>query len=134
MLTRIPASVALAAMLAAGGAWAHHNMSAVFDLDQRFTRTGTLVRLDWRNPHIAVFVEEAGGETNEDPGETWAFEGPTPTFFRNNETVDRSDFENSIGEIVTVEASRARDGSLSGLIRQITLADGTVVGLCPQNC
>ena len=40
----------------------------------------------------------------------------------------------SLGKTVTVEASRARDGSLSGLIRQITLADGTVISLCPQHC
>ena len=35
---------------------------------------------------------------------------------------------------VTIEASRARDGSASGLIRQLTLNDGTVVQACPQYC
>jgi len=106
-------------------------MSAVFDFNQRFTRTGTLTELDWRNPHIYLFVD-----VTSDQGlvETWSFEGPTPTFFRDPDNADKSDFENAIGATVTVEASRARDGSLSGLIRQITLADGTVVSLCPQNC
>ena len=66
--------------------------------------------------------------------ETWLFEGPSPGFFRTRNVGGKSDFENAIGKTVTVEASRARDGSLSGLIRIITLPDGKVVSLCPQNC
>jgi hypothetical protein len=44
------------------------------------------------------------------------------------------DFENATGKTVKVEASRARDGSLRGLMRIITMPDGKVVSLCPQNC
>ena len=35
----------------------------------------------------------------------------------------KADFERAVGRRITVEASRARDGSLSGLIRQVTLTD-----------
>ncbi len=45
----VAASLALA-VLVMGSTWAHHNMSAVFDVNQRFTVTGTLMKLDWRNP------------------------------------------------------------------------------------
>jgi hypothetical protein len=114
-----------------GSAWAHHGMSAIFDFDQRFTRTGTLERLDWRNPHIYLFVE---ARKDKEQLETWAFEGPSPVFFRTNKKVGKADFERAVGQTITVEASRARDGSLSGLIRQVTLTDGTVVSLCPENC
>ena len=130
MKARIGVSVALALVLAVGTAWAHHNMSALFDFNQRFTRTGTLTKFDWRNPHIQLSVD-AKGEQGE--METWSFEGPSPTFFRTR-NVGKVDFESGVGKTVTVEASRARDGSLSGLIRMITLPDGTVVSLCPQNC
>lgn len=116
-------------LLATGSAWAHHNMSAFFDFNQLVTQTGALANLDWRNPHIYIFVEvENDGAT-----ETWSFEGPPPGFFRNR-NVDKATFESFLGQDVTVEASRARDGSLSGLIRQVTLSDGTVVSACPQNC
>lgn len=109
---------------------AHHNMSAIFDFNQRFTGAGSLAELDWRNPHIYIFVdvENEAGEL-----ERWAFEGPPPQFFRNR-AFTREDFEASIGKTVTVEASRARDGSMSALIRQVTLSDGRVVSACPQNC
>ena len=130
MNVRISASIALGVMLAAGAAWAHHNMSALFDFNQRFTRTGTLTKSDWRNPHILLSVE---AKSDEGQVQTWVFEGPSPGFFRTR-TVGKSDVENALGKTVTVEASRARDGSLSGLIRIITLPDGTVVSLCPQNC
>ena len=117
-------------ILIAAPAPGHHNMSALFDFNQRFTETGVLAEMDWRNPHIylSVAVENDAGET-----ETWSFEGPPPIFFRNRQFT-RSDIEGSLGRTVTIEASRARDGSMSGLIRQLTLADGRVVSACPQNC
>ncbi len=108
-----------------GPAWAHHDASALADFDQRFTRTGTLTELDWRNPHIYLSVDV---KSEEGQVETWLFEGPGASFFRVR-NVGKSHFENAIGETVTVEASRARDGSLSAYIRRITLPDGTVVSL-----
>ena len=59
------------------------------------------------------------------------FEGPPPGFFRSR-NVDRPACEASKGKSVTIEASRARDGSASGLIRQLTLNDAPVVQACPQ--
>ena len=124
--------LALTLGLSLGGvsAAAHHNMSAMFDFNQRFTRTGTLVKTDWRNPHIFLSVE-----TKNDQGqtETWSFEGPSPTVFRNL-SADKDDFINAIGKTLTIEASRARDGSLKGLMRIVTLPGGKVLSLCPQNC
>ena len=117
-------------LLVAGSAWAHHNMSAVFDVNQRFTVTGTLMKLDWRNPHIFLSVDVT---SDQGQVETWLFEGQNPGAFR-AKAIGKSDFVNSIDKTITVEASRARDGSLLGLIRQITLADGTVVSACPQYC
>ena len=129
MKNRTLPAVFAAVLLAAGSAWAHHNMSAMFDFNQVVKRTGTLAELDWRNPHIYMLVDvEDAGKV-----ERWSFEGPPPGFFRDR-NVDRPAFEASKGKSVTVEASRARNGSASGLIRQVTLNDGTVVSACPQNC
>jgi hypothetical protein len=132
MRSRIRHSILLSALLLTVlPAAAHHSMSALFDFNQRFSRTGTLSELDWRNPHIYLLVEarEADGQM-----QTWAFEGPSPVFFRNREVASKSDFVDSIEKTVVVEASRARDGSPSGLIRSITLANGKFVPLCPDNC
>ena len=129
MKKRVFVSIALTIIIV-GPAWAHHNMSALFDFNQRFTRTGTFTELDWRNPHIYLSVDV---KSEEDQVETWFFEGPAASIFRAWD-IGKSDFESSLSKTITVEARRARDGSLSGLIRMITLSDGTVVSLCPQNC
>ena len=129
MKNRIFLAVVLA-VIVGGSTWAHHNMSALFDFSQRFTRTGTLTKIDWRNPHIYVFVDV---KNEQGQVETWSYEGPPPGFFRTRD-IGKVDFENSMSKSVTVEASRARDGSRSGLIREIHLSDGKLVSACPQNC
>src|SRR5262245_37811839 len=105
-----PGTVALALTLALSvgivSAVAHHNMSALFDFNQRFTRTGILVRTDWRNPHILLSLEV---KNDQGQTETWSFEGPSPTVFRNM-SAGKDDFITAIGKTVTIEASRARDG------------------------
>jgi hypothetical protein len=124
------ALIVLAAVLMAGSAWAHHNMSALFDFNDRVTLNGTLTKVDWRNPHIYLFVD---AKRDGSQPQAWSIEGPPPGFFRTRD-VTKSDFEQAIGKAVTAEASRARDGSQSGLLRVITLPDGKIVSACPQNC
>jgi hypothetical protein len=111
-------------------AMAHHNMTAVFDFNDRVTVAGTLTTMDWRNPHTYFTVEAkgAGGAI-----EGWKIEGPSPSFFRVRD-VGKADFEASVGKSVTVEISRARDKSRFGLIRTFTLSNGKAVSACPQNC
>jgi hypothetical protein len=128
MRFRTGALVALTALLA-GSASAHHNMSALFDFNDRVTLNGTLTKMDWRNPHIYVFVDAKRG----DNVESWSVEGPPPNFFRTRD-INREDIANAIGKTVTAEVSRARDGSRAGLLRTMMLPDGTLVSACPQNC
>jgi hypothetical protein len=117
-------------LLATSTLSAHHNMSAIFDFNQRFTLTGALTQVDWRNPHIELIVDV---KSDQGQVQTWKYEGPSPGVFRTR-NVGKTDFAGAIGKAITVEASRARDGSLWGLIRVVTLPDGKVVSLCPQNC
>lgn len=127
---RISAAVVVLSVPIAIPTLAHHNMSAIFDFNQRVTQTGVLRELDWRNPHIYLIVDV---QTEAGAIEAWSFEGPAPSFFRQRSS-SRSDFEDSIGKRVTVEASRARDGSLSALIREVRLNNDKVITACPQNC
>lgn len=131
MNPRLVVCLILAVAMPVGAVLAHHNMSAIFDFNQRFTVTGELSRLDWRNPHIELYVDgrDEKGQTHH-----WRFEGPSPGVFRTRTNVGKPNFQSAIGKIVVVEASRARDGSPWGLIRTMTFPDGIVVSLCPQNC
>ncbi len=118
------------AALMVSPATAHHNMTAVFDFNDRVTVAGTLTDVDWRNPHTYFIVEVKGAQG---AMESWKIEGPSPSFFRIRD-VGKTDFEASVGKSVTVEISRARDKSRFGLIRTFSLSNGKSVSACPQNC
>ena len=122
--------IAVAALVFAGTAWSHHNMSAIYDFNDRVMMSGTLSKIDWRNPHIELIVDTKSGGTEV---QTWALEGPSPSFFRARD-INKSDIEKALNKTVTAEASRARDGSRAGLLRVMTLPDGKVISACPQNC
>jgi hypothetical protein len=122
--------VCAAVMLLAGSVAAHHNMSALFDFNDRVTLNGNLSKIDWRNPHIYLAIDVTSGA---EQGQTWSIEGPPPNFFRTRD-INKADFEMALNKAITVELSRARDHSRSGLIRMLTLPDGKVVSACPQNC
>jgi len=129
MNSRVSVLVAAGLWVMAGAVWAHHNMSALFDFNNRVSLSGTLTKYDWRNPHIYLTVEVNGDKDVE----TWQVEGPPPSFFRTRD-ISKMDFENASGKMVKFEASRARDGSRTGLLRVMTLPDGKLVSACPQNC
>ncbi len=119
--------VSLAILLATDPSWAHHGYAVVFDPSKTVTLVGALSKMDWRNPHIEFWVD-----TKNDRGqaETWVIEAGPPSFFR-GKNVDKSEFSKAIGQTVTVEALRARDGSLLGSLLKITFADGRSVTSAP---
>lgn len=123
-------SLAFAVVLLGNNVLAHHNMTALFDFNDRVTLNGKLTKVDWRNPHtyLTIDVQGAAGAA-----ESWEAEGPSPTWFRIRD-IGKADFEGNLGKTLTVEVSRARDKSRSGLIRTITLPSGRIVSACPQNC
>ena len=120
MKYRISAFIILGVMLAAGTAWAHHSSSALFDSNQRVTLTGTLTKLDWRNPHIWLTVE---AKNDQGQVETWLFEGDAPNSYATRK-ISKADFEKAIGQTLTVEANPAREGSRRGHFRKLTYPDG----------
>ena len=121
--------VALLAVFLVNDAMAHHNMTALFDFNDRVNLTGTLTNVDWRNPHTYLTVDAKVDSAVE----TWQIEGPPPSFFRIRD-LGKADFEASVGKTIKVELSRARDKSRSGLIRTLTMPNGKVISACPQNC
>jgi hypothetical protein len=52
MTVRSQVAIALVMILFSGTAGAHHNMSALFDFNNRVTITGTLTKFDWANGNL----------------------------------------------------------------------------------
>src|SRR4030095_16597101 len=115
MNRRIAFLAASLVILGTTAAWSHHNMSAIYDFNDKVTMTGTLSKIDWRNPHIELIVATKNGAEVQN----WSLEGPSPGFFRERE-INRTDVEAALNKTVTAEASRARDGSHPELLSAIT--------------
>ena len=126
MRYKIPAFLILFTVLfAAGPLPAHHSPSAVFDMEKRFTVAGTLTQVDWINPHIVVFMD---AKKDDGSVETWKFESNPPSWFR-RVGLARNDIAKGIGQTVTVEGARAKNGSLYGYLLKITFVDGNSLEL-----
>ena len=51
---------------------AHHSYTSVFDVSKKVTLTGTLTKVDWRNPHIEISLDAKGDRGQM---EAWVIEG-----------------------------------------------------------
>ena len=112
-------------LIAAGPVWAHHSPSAVFDMANKFTLSGTLMKVDWINPHIVVFID---AKKDDGSVENWKFESNPPSWFR-RVALARDDFAKAIGQTVTVEGVRAKAGGPYGYLLKITFLDGNSLEL-----
>jgi len=112
-------------LFAAGSVRAHHSPSAIFDMTKKFTLVGTLTQVDWINPHIAVFME---AKKDDGSVEMWKFESNPPSWFR-RVGVARDNFAKAIGQTVTVEGVRTKNGMLYGYLQKITFPDGNSLEL-----
>ena len=117
----VPAVGVILALLSTASVQAHHSPSAIFDMSKHVSVTGTLTRIDWINPHIVLAVE-AKGEGGK--VEQWTFQSNPPSWYK-SVGLARADFAKAIGQTITVQAVKARDGSLYGYMDKIKLPDGT---------
>ena len=97
---------------------AHHAFAAEFDATKPIKLKGTIVKMEWINPHtwLHLEVKRPDGKT-----ERWMIEGGPP-----NALYRRGFNKNSlpVGAELVVEGFRAKDGSMKGNGRELTFSDG----------
>jgi hypothetical protein len=95
---------------------AHHAFAAEFDADKPVKLTGAVTKLEWTNPHAWIYVDvkDKGGVV-----ENWAFELASPNgLMRNGWTR----FSLKPGDVVTVEGTRAKNGSTKANAQAVIMA------------
>ena len=97
---------------------AHHSFAAEYDANQPITLQGEIARIDLVNPHAWLYLEVKGPEGTV---VKWNIEMGAP-----NNLIRRGVTKATlpIGETVTVDGYRAKDGSTTVNGRQIKMADG----------
>src|SRR5207248_6033718 len=119
--SNVKASVLVAVfslMAAAIPLLAHHSFATEYDTNKPITISGTVTKMEWMNPHARFYVDvkETDGKITH-----WNFElGAIPVLVKQGWRRDSL----KPGDEVTVDGSRAKDGSTTGNARMVKLADG----------
>lgn len=94
---------------------AHHAFSAQFDAEKPFEATGTVTRVDWRNPHTWFYIDVDDGKGNV---ESWAIELASPNLLMRNGW-NRDSMK--IGDVVQIEGYLAKDGTRTANAKRVVL-------------
>ncbi len=101
-------------------ALAHHSF-AMFDAEKTVAVSGTVTEFTWGNPHTWISVLPSDGSS----AKAWGVEAGSPNM------MIRQGWKSSlikVGDKVTVKIHPMKDGTATGSLVNITLADGRVLG------
>ena len=98
--------------------FAHHGRGATYDMKKRVTLKGTVSRVEWRNPHVVIYmdVKDADGKVV-----TWGFENAGVAQLA-QEGYNRNTLK--IGQEITTIVNPAANGSPMAIVVKVVLADG----------
>ena len=107
--------------LAALPALAHHSVNAEFNTQAPVKLTGVVTKIEWMNPHAWFYVD-----VKDDKGtvEHWQFETGAPIELV-RKGWKKTDLK--IGDEVTVNGFRAKDGTNTANAREVQLPGGKKV-------
>ena len=109
--------------LIAVAASAHHSFDAEFDRTKQVSLSGVVTKVEWTNPHVWFWInvkdEKTGQLTN------WGLEMGSPNALQHDGGWKYNTMK--VGMVVTVTASRAKDGSNKGNTSAV-IVDGKRLG------
>jgi hypothetical protein len=112
------AGIAVVVAFAASTVSGHHSFAAEFDANKPVKLHGTVVKMEWINPHawLHIDVKNADGTV-----ERWMIEGGTP-----NTLIRRGFRKDAVteGMEITIEGFQAKNGKLRANGRDLVLPDG----------
>ncbi len=118
-LVFVGVGVGLLVVVAVAPLVAHHAFAAEFDAASPVELSGTVVRMEWVNPHTWIHIDVAQPDGD---AERWMIEGGPPTSLLRRGFTKESLLA---GTEIFVAGFRAKDGSQKANGRDVTFADGS---------
>jgi len=91
----------------------HHSLAADFDITKPVTLAGRVTKIEWLNPHVHIDLNVKD--------QHWSVELGSPNGLKAKGWTRQS---MHVGDLVTVEGSRAKDGRNLANARSVVLATG----------
>jgi DNA/RNA endonuclease YhcR with UshA esterase domain len=98
--------------------FAHHSFSAEFDVDKPVKLEGTVVKMDWVNPHTWLYIDVKAADGTV---QHWQVEGGAPGVLLRNGWTKNTLAE---GTRVIVNGHQAKDGAFRANSSNIEFPDG----------
>jgi uncharacterized protein DUF6152 len=100
---------------------AHHGRGATYDMKKRVTLKGTVSRVEWRNPHVLIYMD-----VKDEDGKvvTWGFENSGVSTLA-QEGYNRNTLK--VGQPITAIVNPAANGAPTAIVVKIILADGSEI-------
>jgi len=96
----------------------HHSFSSEFDDKKPITVTGVITKWEWTNPHTWIYLD---GKDETGKAASWSFEGAAPSLLMRRGVTK---YALKVGDMVTVEGFRAKDGTNIASSTYVTYPDG----------
>ena len=100
---------------------AHHGRGSTYDMNTRITLKGVVSRVDWRNPHVVIYmdVRDDGGKVV-----TWGFENAGVS-----QLAQAGYHRNTLklGQEITAIVNPAANGAPMSIVVKVILADGSEI-------